>query len=306
MRCSDKTLKLLAEKSGESVEYWERLFEANDLSDNFIAPMGAVSTGDADYPFFLDGNGNEIEVKRDRKNKPNKKGAPELLLYWGAISLLNEENFQKNVAVIGVLDPSESIIEREKKFVAKLVKSGMNIVSGLAEGCDAISHETCIENGGKTIAVLPCPLDHISPAKNRNLAMKIIESGGLLITEYFDQPKNRYDAVGRYVERDRLQAYFSKTIILTASYREDKSGISYPDDGKKRDCGSRHAMNISGNIMRTRYVMYNEKTDSEDEMFDLNRDLLKEENVKVITQNELQKISENQILPALSLFEQDE
>ena len=306
MRCSYETLMLLAERSGKSAEYWERQFEANNSSDNFIAPMGAVSPCDEDYPFFLDGNGKKIEIKRGKDNKPNKKGAPELLLYWGDISLLNKENFQKNVAVIGVLDPSESIIEREKKYVALLVKYGMNIVSGLADGCDSISHETCIENGGRTIAVLPCPLDHIAPAKNRNLAMKIIENGGLLITEYFNQPTSRFDAVGRYVERDRLQAYFSKAIILTASYRDGKSGLAYPNDGKKRDCGSRHAMKISGDIMHTRYVMYNEDTDSENEMFDLNRDLLKEKNVKPITSNELKELSTNQILPELSLFDEDE
>lgn len=306
MSCSYETLMLLAERSGDPAEYWERQFEANNSSDNFIAPMGAVSPCDEDYPFFLDGSGGKIQIKRGRDNKPNKKGAPELLLYWGDISLLNEENFQKNVAVIGVLDPTESIISREKKFVASLVEYGMNIVSGLAEGCDSVSHETCIENGGKTIAVLPCPLDHISPAKNRNLAMKIIESGGLLITEYFSQPKNRFDAVGRYVERDRLQAYFSKAIILTASYCDGKSGVNYPDDGKKRDCGSRHAMNISSDIMHTRYVMYNEKTDSQNEMFDLNRELLKEKDVKAITREELKKLSESQILPELSLFDKDE
>lgn len=306
MRCSYETLMLLAERSGESTEYWERQFDANNSSDNFIAPMGAVSPCDEDYPFFLDGNGKKIEIKKDRDNNPNKKGAPELLLYWGDISLLNKENFQKNVAVIGVLDPSESIINRERKFVAALVKLGMNIVSGLAKGCDSISHETCIENGGKTIAVLPCPLDHISPVRNKNLAMKIIESGGLLITEYFDQPKNRYDAVNRYVERDRLQAYFSKAIILTASYRDGKSGLDYPNAGKKRDCGSRHAMNISGDIMHTRYVMYNEEMDSENEMFDLNRQLLKEKNVKAITPEELKKLSANQIFPELTLFDKDE
>lgn len=306
MCCSYETLMLLAERSGESAEYWERQFDANNSSDNFIAPMGAVSTCDEDYPFFLDGTGKKIEVKRDRDNTPNKKGAPELLLYWGDISLLNKENFQKNVAVIGVIDPSESIIDRERKFVSALVKLGMNIVSGLAKGCDSISHETCIENDGKTIAVLPCPLDHISPAKNRDLAMKIIKSGGLLITEYFDQPKNRFDAVNRYVERDRLQAYFSKAIILTASYRDGKNGTEYPDDGKKRDCGSRHAMNISDEIMHTRYVMYNKDTDFENEMFDLNRDLLKEENVKAITLEELKKISADIILPELTLFDKDE
>lgn len=306
MRCSNETLMLLAERSGASAEYWERQFEANNASDNFIAPMGAVSPCDEDYPFFLDGNGRKIAIKTGRDNKPNKKGAPELLLYWGDISLLNEENFQKNVAVIGVVDPSESIVEREKTFVALLVKLGMNIVSGLAEGCDSVSHKTCIENGGKTIAVLPCTLDRIIPAKNRELAAKIVESGGLLITEYFDQPKNRYDAVNRYVERDRLQAYFSKAIVLTASYRDGKSGSEYPDDGKKRDCGSRHAMNISEKIMHPCFVMYNKEKDSENEMFDLNRDLLNEKKAQAITPEELKKIAANRILPELSLFDTDE
>ncbi|MDE6087094.1 MAG: hypothetical protein K2G25_01755, partial [Oscillospiraceae bacterium] len=83
MHCSDKTRDLLIERlEDEYDEYLERLINVNESTDP-ILPMGAVSPGDEDYPFFRDGNGNEIEVKKGRNGEPNKKGAPELLFYWG-------------------------------------------------------------------------------------------------------------------------------------------------------------------------------------------------------------------------------
>jgi DNA processing protein len=71
-------------------------------------------------------------------------------------------------------------------------------------------------------------------------------------------------------------AYFSQSIILIASYRHYARNTigGYPVDGKKRDSGARLAMEVAAEIGRKRYVMYNEITDVENEMFDLNRDLL--------------------------------
>ena len=52
----------------------------------------------------------------------------------------------------------------------------------------------------------------------------------------------------RFIERDRLQALFSSSIILTASYAMNEG-----------DSGSRHAMNKAKNYSKNRYVMFCEK-----------------------------------------------
>jgi DNA processing protein len=118
------------------------------------------------------------------------------------------------------------------------------------------------------------------PANNTALAEEIVNRGGLLVSEYFTAPDswNKYEALNRFIERDRLQTYFSNSILLIASYRYTKPGEAngYPNDGIKRDSGARHAMKIAKEIGRKRFVMFNEKTDSHNEMFDLNKDILQD------------------------------
>lgn len=206
------------------------------------------------------------------------KGAdrPALIFYKGDISLLNSI---ANVAVIGAIDPTDNIAEREKKVVDFIVKSNFNVVSGLAKGCDSIAHRYCVENGGKTIAILPTTIGNIYPAENRALANEIVATGGLLITEYYENADNRYKAIARFVERDRLQAMFSKAVILIASYRNGEG-----------DSGSRHAIEKAKKYSKKRFVMYNENTDKNDIRFGLNKDLLSNErDALLLTQNTLNK-----------------
>lgn len=305
MKYSAKTLEKYAKMTGKGVSFWETAFA------NYDDDYGMVSPGDDDYPFLIDGNGNPIElgftVKRDEEKTtvPNRRGAPHLLLYRGDISLLNKDNYLKNVAVIGLLDPTEDIAAREASFVEKIVKKGGNIVSGLALGCDTVAHRACMDNGGKTIAVLPSRLDNILPKENRGLAEEIVEKGGLLVTEYYNEPVERYELSARYIERDRLQAFFSNSIVLTASYRHpEKNDTPYPLDGLKRDSGSRHAMKIAGENGRKRYVLYNEKTDADNQMFDLNRDLLaaKDNPAIILTESALDEMIDGEMPGALPLF----
>lgn len=61
-------------------------------------------------------------------------------------------------------------------------------------GIDSIAHSTCIQNGGKTIAVIGSGLNNIYPKENYNLYKKILEAGGTIVTEYnpetMPNPKN--------------------------------------------------------------------------------------------------------------------
>lgn len=200
---------------------------------------------------------------------------PFFFAYRGDITLLN--NVDKNVAVIGVLTPTNEIVEREQKVVKTLTKKGYNIVSGLAKGCDTVAHIESVKNNAKTIAFLPSTLENIYPKENIELANKIVENGGLIISEYVSEPKNKYESVKRFIERDRLQALYSKAVILIASFRKGEG-----------DSGSRHAFEKAKDYGKRRLVMYRE-SDSNDLMFGLNKEYVVQ-GIKIVTLKEIEEL----------------
>lgn len=234
---------------------------------------GVVAIGDKKFPKYR-GNVKESEQ-------------PIFLFYKGDLSLLDAEN--SNITVIGLLNPDEAIEIREQKIVSEIVKNGITIVSGLAFGCDSIAHKQALL-GGKTIAVLPSPLNNILPAKNKSLAFEIVEEGGLLITEYYDEHKSAMDLSSRYKDRDRLQALFCDAIILAASYAQD-SAARWKINDQKLDSGARLAMGFAKEYNIPRAVMYDTTVDINNPMFDLNRQLISEQkDITILTPKSLEKI----------------
>ena len=178
------------------------------LSESAGAIDGVVAIGDDDFP------AHRGSVKNSER--------PIFLFYKGDLSLLSAKS--KNIAVIGLLNPTREIEIAERNLVSGLVENGAVIVSGLALGCDSIAHLQALDSKGKTVAILPSPLNDIMPAKNKDLAKDIVASGGLLISEYLTAPKSKMELSGRYQERDRLQALFSNSIVLSASYAKNDLG----------------------------------------------------------------------------------
>lgn len=267
----NKTIK--GEQTNE--EKFERLknnFE-NKLLGKFDNELcdGIVALGDKDFPKH---RGNVKESER-----------PIFLYYKGNIDLLSIDNI--NITVIGLLNPEGDIEGRERKIVAEFVKKGATIVSGLAFGCDSISHLQALDSNGKTVAVLPSPLSSIMPVRNKGLAFQIVEEGGLLVTEYGTDFKSQMELSSRYKERDRLQALFCDTIVLAASYAQN-SADRWKMFGQKLDSGARLAMGYAKDYGIPRAVMYDEDIDENNPMFDLNRDLIKEQrDITIITQKNI-------------------
>ncbi len=232
---------------------------------------GFVALGDNDFPQY---RGN---VKDSEK--------PVFLYYKGNIDLLSIDN--KNISVIGLLSPDGNIEERERNIVAEFVKHGATIVSGLALGCDSISHKEALDKNGKTVAILPSPLYDIMPATNKGLAFQIVDEGGLLITEYGTDFKSKMELSSRYKERDRLQALFCETIVLAASYAQN-SADRWKLFGQKLDSGARLAMGFAKEYNIPQAVMYDNELDETNPMFDLNRDLIKEQkNITIIEKDSI-------------------
>lgn len=213
---------------------------------------GVVAKGDYDFPTTRG-----IVKPGDR---------PFAIFYKGDLSLLSVNNL--NVAVIGVLNPDNKVELTERIVTKEILNHEATIVSGLALGCDTVAHLVALENARKTIAILPSSLDSIIPKENVSLANRIVEQGGLLVSEYYEEPKSKNELINRFIIRDRLQALFSDAVLLAASYAPNKLG---------NDCGSRHAMMKAEDYGIRRAVIYNEQKHKDNPMYDLNRKILTED-----------------------------
>lgn len=134
----------------------------------------------------------------------------------------NLENLKSMcIAVIGSRVCTKYGEEWCEKFVKKLVKHNITIVSGMAVGIDTIAHKSAIKHGGRTIAVLPSGLDNIFPRENKNLYKKILNSNGTIITEY---SPNTFADSKKFLERNRIVSGLSKgVLVVEAAYRSGTS-----------------------------------------------------------------------------------
>ncbi len=105
---------------------------------------------------------------------------PPLLYQQGEI----QERDRWAVAVVGTRRLTTYGRQAARELVTGLVRNGVTIVSGLARGIDAVAHQTALDMGGRTIAVLGSGLDTIYPAENRKLAQQMADGQGAVISEY--------------------------------------------------------------------------------------------------------------------------
>jgi DNA processing protein len=117
----------------------------------------------------------------------------------------------RSVACVGTREPSRFGERVTEALTTAVVNAGWSVVSGLAVGVDAIAHEVCLKKSGHTVAVLANGLDSIYPASNRELAERIVDAGGALVSE---QPFGTEAIPRTLVQRDRLQSGMSAGTIV--------------------------------------------------------------------------------------------
>ncbi|MBN2197602.1 DNA-processing protein DprA [Candidatus Wolfebacteria bacterium] len=159
-----------------------------------------ISLADACFPSLL-------------KEIPNPPSEIYILGDLSQGALLKNEK----IAIVGTRKATFQGKAIAKKIAKELSQKGMVIVSGLAMGIDTAAHEGAIEAGGKTIAVLACGLDNIYPRQNENLAQKIIDFGGIIISEY---PIGAPPFPNQFLERNRIVSGLSiASIVIEAPVR---------------------------------------------------------------------------------------
>jgi len=136
------------------------------------------------------------------------KNPPSLLYFQGKI--LEKE---KCFAVVGSRKCSPYGKEATFRIVSELALAGLTIVSGLAPGIDTIAHKTALELKKRTIAVLGTGLEEkvIYPQENLTLARKIVNQGGLLLSEY---PPFTHGSKFTFPARNRLISGISLGVVI--------------------------------------------------------------------------------------------
>jgi DNA processing protein len=226
-RCKDSAARIIEESQRQSVSF--------------------ITFEDPSYPREL----------MDAVDDKGRCSPPSILWYRGDISKLSMDC----CAVIGTREPTREGVDAGMFLGEFLAKNGINVVSGLAKGCDTAAHQGALKSRGVTTAFLSTGLDwdSVYPRENQNLARRIVDGGGLLLSEYFVGHKTgRFE----FVARDRLQAGVSSAVfVLQSTYNG----------------GSMHAARAALKSRRLCYVLsYKNDRINRDPVTSGNRELLKE------------------------------
>lgn len=144
---------------------------------------------------------------------------PVFLSYIGDLSILEHPL----IAVIGTRRMSGYGRRVVEVFVPSFVRSNVITVSGLALGVDAAVAKDTINAGGKTVAVLGHGLGTIHPRSNMQLAETIVQSGGLILSEY---PLSFAPDIYTFPARNRIIAGLSLGTLVIEAPKDSGSIIT--------------------------------------------------------------------------------
>ncbi len=237
-----------------------------------------------------------IEIRIENSQYPDAlrkiKNPPKQLYLEGNIELLNKNS----IAIIGSRNCSENGKFLAKKFAKELVEQGLTIISGMAKGIDSHAHIETLNNKGNTIAVLGNGFNNIFPKENINLYRKIIESNGLIISEY---PPNVKAKSEFFLERNRIVSGLSIGIlVIEAAYRSGTSVTARiaKEQGKKifvlpHEIGDIHGVGTNNLIRKGATLVTSTKEIIKEYDFLKYKKISKKENLKI----EFKTIEEKQV-----------
>jgi DNA processing protein len=240
------TLSKQIETQQSMLQQYEKIAAQRlQLSDRIGARI--LTWFDPDYPAVLQSSG---------------VGPPIIYALGNMIEILQQS---RTVAIVGTRDPTPQAALATDDIARQLVREGWIIVSGLAEGCDAIAHSAAVNNYAGTMAYLGNGVDMVYPPSNKALRSRIIERGWLL-SEYNFGVRTREDFLRR---RNALTVGAARIVLVMQTTKDGGTMIAArhaEKQGKPVLCLAPepgHAAAFSGNeqlLQTERAVLINRKS----------------------------------------------
>ncbi len=123
------------------------------------------------------------------------------------------------VAIVGTRRASGYGRSCAAEIAEELAGAGVTVVSGLAIGIDAQAHLAAVAAGGLSVAVLPSPLDRVYPPRHRDLAARLVATGGALISEL---APGHSPGKPDFARRNRIIAGLARAVVVVEA--PDRSG----------------------------------------------------------------------------------
>ena len=118
------------------------------------------------------------------------------------------------IAMVGTRRPGNSAQELCRRLVGALRGTDAVVVSGLAQGIDSLCHEAALEAGIPTVAVLAQGLGTKIEGSRGELARRILERGGAIVSEFEpDTPAYK----GNFPARNRIISGLSRATVIVQS-----------------------------------------------------------------------------------------
>ncbi|NLZ55975.1 MAG: DNA-protecting protein DprA [Clostridiaceae bacterium] len=185
--------------------------------------ISAVFVGEAAYPRYLLWLNN----------------APALLYVQGERwRCALEQNYL--ITVVGSRRPTVYGKEQTRLLCRNLAKYGATVISGQALGIDAIAHQTALEVGAPTVAILPCGLLHNYPERHNRLRMDILAGGAVASELAPDQAVHRR----QFASRNRLLSGMGQATLVVEAGEDSGSLITANHAGVQ----GRSVFAVPGNV----------------------------------------------------------
>lgn len=168
--------------------------ELKFIADSHIRPLFYT---DPDYPVRL----------------RNCNDAPVMLYALGNTDILAADH---TVAVVGTRHCTAYGADFTRRLVRDLAQrlDSITVISGLAYGADICAHRAALDAGIPTGAVFAHGLNTVYPADHRNDARRIVNDGGILVTEYSSSSTIHR---GNFLARNRIVAGLCDVTIVVES-----------------------------------------------------------------------------------------